>query len=891
MDLKERILSYMHEEAYKPLLAEDLAANLGISTAEDQAAFEQSLEELEKEGAVIKNRSDLYGVPARMHLVVGHLSMTAKGFGFITPDVKESEDETDVFVPANAIGSAMHGDRVVARVTPPKEEGRSREGEILRVLERANEKIVGTFERSKTFGFVTPDNTKLTNDIFIPKKATKGAKTGAKVVVKITQWPSPRRNAEGEVTEILGMTGDPGVDVLSVMREYDLSETFPEDVQAAATACEENPSPEEYEGRRDRRDFHIVTVDGDDSKDLDDGVYAYKNEDGSFFLGVYIADVSWYVRENEPLDREARERGTSVYLVDRVIPMLPKELSNGICSLNQGVDRLSMACEMQISPEGEVTSYEIVPTVIHVYRRLTYNIVNKVLVDKEEPYLSDNEDIRPMLETLEELRGVLKAKRHRRGSIDFEIPEVKVKLDAEGHPIALIKRVGSLAESIIEECMLIANETVARHMDLKNLPFLYRVHEQPNEEKLERLNTVLAAFGLYVRPDENGHVQPMDIQRVLAKVEGKPEERLLSTVALRSMQQARYSPESLGHFGLAARYYTHFTSPIRRYPDLIVHRLLRETFATGTIPGARQEQLRGLLPDIADHASARERIAIEAERETTDMKKIEYMAQFVGEEFPAIISGVTAFGIFVELDNGVEGLVHVSTMVNDFYEYKEEQFAMVGERTQKKYRLGDEVEVLLVRANVEERNLDFVLKDNGAYDPEAMKNAVKGGRKPGKPAGKKDGDKQGGRGRSHGGHRGGKSTGNSLADAFAAAKERKEGKNTHGRRRGASGEKLSHRPPEGRHAGSPKRGRQEGSKERELRGRMRKDFGGAPKREREQGDYHHVHVTGLNSAVWPDPPGYHEKRHDEEKQEKPRKAPRRGFSGHRKTEGGTGNAK
>ena len=870
----------MREEAYKPLLAGDLAEAMQL-TPEEQVGFPQALEALEQEGAIIRNRSDLYGTPARMHLVVGKLSMTAKGFGFIVPDVRESEDETDVFVPGVNLNSAMHGDRVVARVTPATEPGRSNEGEILRILVRANEKIVGTFEKSQKFGFVTPDNTKLNSDVFIPPKAMRGAKTGSKVVVEITKWPTGRHNAEGKIVEVIGMKGDPGVDILSVMKEYELSETFPEDVQAAATACEENPSPEEYVGRRDRRDLPIVTVDGDDSKDLDDGVYAKKNADGSYFLGVYIADVSWYVRENEPLDREARERGTSVYLVDRVIPMLPKELSNGICSLNAGVDRLSMACEMQISPQGEVTSYEIVPTVIHVHRRLTYNIVNKVLVDHEEPYVSDNADIQGMLETLSELRDVLKAKRHRRGSIDFEIPEVKVKLDEQGHPIALIKRVGSLAESIIEECMLIANETVARHMDTKHQPFMYRVHEQPNDEKLERLNNVLAAFGLFVRADENGQVKPMDIQNVLSKVEGKPEERLLSTVALRSMQQARYSPESLGHFGLAARYYTHFTSPIRRYPDLIVHRLLRESFATGSIPMARQEKLRELLPEIADHASERERIAIEAERETTDIKKIEYMAQFVGEEFKGIISGVTAFGIFVELDNGVEGLVHVSTMTNDFYEYKEEQFAMVGEKTQQRYRLGDEVEVLLVRANIEERNLDFVLKGNGAYDPVAMCNATRGGRKPSKPAGDKKEDK-GGKGgrrsdrsrRSRGGDSGAMSI---LAEAFSEARESSEHPKHHrsGKsRRGASGEKL------------PKR-------EEHHRG-PRKDGGRNAKEDRkDRDDYHHVHVTGLNKAVWPDPPGYHEHKSHEDTHaaEKPRKAPNRERRGHRKTEGSTGNAK
>ena len=889
MDLKERIVAYMREDAYKPLLAEDLAEGMGL-TQEELVHFDAALEELEKEGVVIRNRSDLYGLPSRMHLVVGRLSMSAKGFGFIIPDVRASEDETDVFVPGPGIGSAMHGDRVVARVTPSEEPGRSREGEILRILERANEKIVGTFERSKTFGFVTPDNTKLTQDVFVPKKAFHGAKTGSKVVVKITKWPERRRNAEGEVVEVLGKAGDPGVDVLSVMRQYDLSETFPEEVQAAAEAVEQEPLPEEYRGRADRRSLPIVTVDGEDSKDLDDGVYARRNEDGSFFLGVYIADVSWYVRENQPLDREARERGTSVYLVDRVISMLPKELSNGICSLNAGVDRLSMACEMQISPEGEVTSYEILPAVIHVYRRLTYHIVNKVLVDREEPFLSDNQDIRTMLETLADLRGVLKEKRHRRGSIDFELPEVKVKLDAEGHPVALIKREGSLAESIIEECMLAANETVARHMDEKHLPFMYRVHEQPSAEKIERFNNLLAAFGLFVRPDEAGQIRPMDVQRVLAKVEGRPEERIISTVALRSMQQARYSELSLGHFGLAARYYTHFTSPIRRYPDLIVHRLLRETFATGTMPAERQVKLRSVLPEIAEHASQRERVAIEAERETTDMKKIEYMAQFVGETFDGIISGVTAFGLFVELDNGVEGLVHVSTMVNDYYDYVEEQYAMVGERTQKKYRLGDEVQILLVRANVEERNLDFVLKDNGAYDPAAMKHAVCGGRKESSVGHKEERGKKRGESRSA---RGEGSRKPKIRDIIAEPVEdagtpkKKKHRGGRNRKRGASGEKLSHPEPEKK----GKRGKAAG-KDRRPAGKDERRGGTEGRSGRPGADYHRVRVTGLNSAVWPDPPGYHERKMREEAQAgQAGGAPKHRPRPHHRTERSTGNSK
>ena len=726
-EIEEKILTYMRETVHRPMPAEELADGMELSGAELDA-FWEALSALEKRAAVIKNRSGLYGLPEHMNLVVGKLSMSGKGYGFIIPDVRLTETETDVFVPGAMLGSAMHGDHVVARVTPSPIPGRSREGEIIRIVERANTKIVGTFAATRSFAFVTPDDQKLGQDIFVPKKAFGGAKNGMKVVVEITKWPEGRHSAEGQVTEVLGKAGDPGVDVLSVMRQYDLSQEFPAEVQDQANHIQQTVMPQEYEGRRDRREFTTVTIDGDDSKDFDDAVYAERRKDGGWFLGVYIADVSWYVREGEPLDKEAYARGTSVYLVDRVIPMLPFELSNGICSLNQGEDRLSMACEMQISPSGKVESYEIIPAVIRVYRRLTYNIVNKVLVDNDTEATEKNKDLLPMLETLRELRNARKKVRHARGSIDFDLPEIKVKLDAEGHPIELIKREGSLSESIVEECMLLANETVAEHMEKKELPFLYRVHEQPNGEKIERLNNLLAMFGLHVQQDEDGAIQPRDVEKVLERVEGRPEERIVSAVSLRSMQQARYADANLGHFGLAAKYYTHFTSPIRRYPDLIVHRLLRETFATGSMPAKKQDYVRGILPEIATHTSLRERVAVEAERETTEMKEIEYMTQFVGDTFTGVISGVTAFGIFVELENGVEGLVHVSRMVNDYYEYVEEQYALIGERTRKSYQLGDEVEVVLVRASVEERNIDFILKDNGVYVTDGQEKSKKGGK-------------------------------------------------------------------------------------------------------------------------------------------------------------------
>ena len=913
MDLKEKILAYMRTEAYKPLTAEDLAEVLRLE-GEDLVQYGTALEALEKEGAIIKNRSDLYGVPARMHLAVGRLSMSPKGFGFLIPDVRDTEDETDVFIPGVDLGTAMHGDRVVARVRPAEIPGRSREGEIIRVLERANQKVVGTYEASHNFGFVTPDNTKLSQDIFIRKREAKGAKTGMKVVAEITKWPDGRRNAEGKIVEILGRMGTPGIDVLSVMREYDLSESFPEDVQAEADAMEKEPSAEECRGRRDRRDLSIVTIDGDDSKDLDDGVFARRRADGSFFLGVYIADVSFYVRENQPLDREARERGTSVYLVDRVIPMLPKELSNGICSLNEGVDRLSMACEMEISPEGKVTSYEICPTVIRVYRRLTYNVVNKILVAKEEAFVRDNEDIVEMLETLRDLSYVLKEKRHRRGSIDFDLPEVKVKLDDKGHPIALIKREGSLAESIIEECMLAANETVARHMDKKHLPFMYRVHEQPMTEKIERLNALLSVFGLFIRQSESGDIRSMDVQKALTKVKGRPEERIVSAVALRSMQQARYSEMSLGHFGLAARYYTHFTSPIRRYPDLIVHRLLRETFESGTMPIEKQARYASMLPGIAEYASSRERMAIEAERDTTDMKKIEYMEQFVGDAFTGVISGVTQFGIFVELENGVEGLVHVSTMVNDFYEYREDLYALVGERTKKQYRLGDSVEILLVRANTKEKNLDFVLKGNGAYIPAATANASHNskGEKP-KAAGRKEraDEKRKGRKRSKNDIVADIPAENEKADAGKKmhseqkadeGRARRENRHSSRKRRGkgageahaanAAQRTAGEHAPRKKHAlrKDGKRATLESRARRAVKSKVRQGYRDLGISTRGPRDYHRIRITGLTSAVWPDPPGFVSQRAREEasaQKEAPKSKPRP----HRKTERGTSRAK
>lgn len=710
--LKDKILEFMTKEAYKPLTAEDLAEEMELKGTELGELW-QVLNQLEKNADIIKTRYDKYGVPERMNLLVGKLSASNKGYGFVIPDKIKFPDETDVFIPPDAMMSAMHHDRVIVRIHCQSGQGKSRDGEIIRIVERANSRIVGTFEASRNFGFVTPDDLRLGQDIFIPKDDKNIIKTGSKVVVEITKWPEKKRSAEGKVVEVLGNKGDTGIEILSIIKRHNLPIEFPVEVQQAAEKAPATISEEEIAGRRDMRHLPIVTIDGEDAKDLDDGVYVERLKNGNYLLGVYIADVSHYVQENSILDKEAQERGTSVYLVDRVLPMLPRRLSNGICSLNAGEDRLAMSANMEIDHQGQVVNYEIFPSVIRVIKRLTYTVVRKILVDHDEALIADYQELLPQLENMERLCRILRDRRMRRGAIDFDFPELKVKLDDTGKPIEIVKRVRTLAESIIEEFMLVANETVAEHMDKLKVPFVFRVHEEPDAEKIIKLNNLLHNFGQNIpKMDE---IKPGILQKVLVNIAGRPEERIISTVMLRSLKQARYESQNIGHFGLAATYYTHFTSPIRRYPDLIVHRVIRETFKSGDISAKRREKLTAMLPPIALHSSERERAAAEAERETVSLKTTEYMAQFVGEKFDGIINGVTAFGIFVELDNGVEGLVRVSSMEEDYYQYVEEQYALIGERTKKVYRLGDAVRVILVRVSTEERNIDFVLEANSAF--------------------------------------------------------------------------------------------------------------------------------------------------------------------------------
>jgi ribonuclease R len=698
----DRLLHYMKDEAYKPLTVQELEQAFDITDSSDFKAFVKALVAMEEKGMVVRTRSNRYGLPEKMNLVRGKLTGHAKGFAFVVPDEPGMDD---IFIPPGEMNSAMHGDTVLVRVASGTS-GQRREGTVVRIIERGVQQIVGTYSESKHFGFVIPDDKKFASDIFIPKAASMGAVEGHKVVVKITSYPEGRKSAEGEVIKILGHKNDPGVDILSVIYKHGLPLAFPDDVMQQANETPDTIDESEIANRRDLRNETIVTIDGADAKDLDDAVQVKKLENGNFQLGVHIADVSYYVKEGSPIDREAAERGTSVYLVDRVIPMIPHRLSNGICSLNPKVDRLTLSCVMEITPEGQVVNHEIFQSVIKTTERMTYSDVNKILVDKDEELRKRYETLVPMFETMEELAAILRKKRMQRGAIDFDFKEAKVLVDEEGKPTDVVIRERSVAERLIEEFMLAANETVAEHFHWLDVPFIYRIHEEPKEDKLRRFFEFITNFGYIVKGTANS-VHPRALQEIIEEVQGKPEEMVVSTVMLRSMQQAKYDPESLGHFGLSTEFYTHFTSPIRRYPDLIVHRLIRTYLIEGKMDEATREKWNALLPEIAEHSSKMERRAVDAERETDELKKAEFMADKIGEEYDGIISSITNFGMFVELPNTIEGLVHVSYMTDDYYHYDERHYAMIGERTGNVYRIGDEITVRVINVNKDERSIDF----------------------------------------------------------------------------------------------------------------------------------------------------------------------------------------
>lgn len=702
--MKEKVMEFMKREAYRPLSAAELYNALGFS---DHDGFLKILEELENEGKVICTRKMKYGLPEKMNLVVGKLQGHGNGFGFL---IQDTPGVPDVFISADNMNSAMHNDRVIARLLGRSWDGPKQEGEIIRILSRANKTIVGTFDRGNRYGFVAPDENRISTDIFIPKGQEMNARTGDKVVVEITDWPERRRNPEGRIITIIGHKNEPGTDIESIIWKFGLPKEFPRHVMAEVAKIPMEVIAAQEAGRRNLRDLMMVTIDGEDAKDLDDAVSLEVLPNGNFHLGVHIADVGSYVTPGSALDKEAYKRGTSIYLVDRVIPMLPHELSNGICSLNPQVDRLALSVFMEIDNKGRVLRHDICESVININERMTYRNVKKILVDKDQELIGKYDYLVETFNLMERLCLILNGRRLARGTVDFDFPEVKVKLDEKGQPIDILKYDRSIADRIIEEFMLVTNETVAQHFFEQGVPFVYRIHEKPDSEKVSNLNRFLFTFGLSIKGFNKIH--PGAFQEVLKKVAGRPEERVISTIMLRTMKLARYSEENNGHFGLAAEHYCHFTSPIRRYPDLVIHRIIKEVLVKGKLPGQRKDKLAIFVTDASIQSSEREKLATEAERDSVDLKKVEFMQNKIGEKYQAVISGVTSFGMFVELDNMIEGLVHVTTLMDDFYEYDENKLSLTGRHTGRSFRIGDSVRVRLEQVNLDERKLDFELVEN-----------------------------------------------------------------------------------------------------------------------------------------------------------------------------------
>ena len=735
---KQILTDLMYVKAYVPMKAKELAILLNIPKSQRDELTEV-LDALVAEGKIGVSKKGKYGKPETFSIngiFFGH----PKGFGFVTVDGMEQ----DIFIPEDRTGAAMHGDRVqivmeseAVRSGHSKSgmgaSGRRAEGTVIKVLEHANKEVVGYYQKNKSFGFVIPDNQKLAKDVFIPQGCDMGAVTGHKVVAKIKDYGDEKHKPEGCITEILGHVNDPGTDILSIVRAYGLPEEFPQAVMDEIQDIEDSlevPGNQEQvlgeygindlktheewtgelAGRLDLRGLQTVTIDGEDAKDLDDAVTICKTGKGTYILGVHIADVSHYVKEGSPLDKEALKRSTSVYLVDRVIPMLPHKLSNGICSLNAGTDRLALSCIMEVDAQGTVTDHKVAETVIHVDRRMTYTAVNAIVTDRDEAVMAEYEGFVPMFDCMKELSLILREERRKRGAIDFDFPESKILLDPKGKPLEIKPYVRNAATKIIEDFMLLANETVAEDHYWQSIPFLYRSHDNPDPEKMKQLGTFINNFGYFIKM-QHGEIHPKELQKLLDKIEGTPEEALLSRLTLRSMKQAKYTTLCSGHFGLATRYYTHFTSPIRRYPDLQIHRIIKENLKGG-LGDKRTGHYERILPEVAVQTSALERRADEAERETDKLKKCEYMSQFIGQEFDGVISGVTSWGLYVELPNTVEGLVRMSDLSDDYYIFDEQHYELTGEMTKKTYKLGQPVRVTVSGTDRLLRTVDFVLARN-----------------------------------------------------------------------------------------------------------------------------------------------------------------------------------
>lgn len=639
---------------------------------------------------------------------IGH----PKGFGFVEI---EGQDE-DIFIPESDTGTAMHQDKVRIIIRDDKKEGKRQEGVVVKVLERGMPEIVGTYQLNRDFGFVISDNPKFSKDIFIPRKEAAGIKNGDKVIAVITDYGSGNKNPEGKIKENLGNIRTPGTDILAIVKSFGIPSEFPEKVMKQAQRVPDHVLDADRDGRLDLRHLQTVTIDGEDAKDLDDAISLTKEGD-IYHLGVHIADVSNYVQYNSALDREALKRGTSVYLADRVVPMLPERLSNGICSLNQGEDRLALSCLMDINEKGKVVSHQIAETVINVNERMCYTDVKNILEDTDEEAKKRYDALIPMFFMMKELSGILRNSRHHRGSIDFDFPESKIILNAAGKAIEVKPYEANVATKIIEDFMLMANETVAQEYCTEEIPFVYRTHDNPDPEKVESLLTLLHNQGVKIQKAKE-EITPKEIQQIIESIEGLPNEAMISRLVLRSMKQAKYTTECSGHFGLAAKYYCHFTSPIRRYPDLQIHRIIKDNLRGRLMREGRTEHYAEILDEVARQSSVCERRADEAERESDKLKKAEYMSYHLGEEFEGIISGVTGWGLYVELPNTVEGLVHVNTLRDDYYVFDQESYELCGEMTKKVYKLGDKVRVRVADADKMLKTVDFELVSDIRDDEE-----------------------------------------------------------------------------------------------------------------------------------------------------------------------------
>lgn len=696
---KNDILEYMRQDSYHPLSYFDLKEALNIQL-EEELKFAKALGALEKQGDIVQTRKSKYGLPEKMNLIKGVINLSQRGYGIVKPDYPQ---EPEIFVYGRNLNGAMHHDKVLVRAYP-QENGESRrpEGEVVRVITRANKELVGTFEKGKHSLQVIPDDTRQIYPINVKRSRKLKVQPGDKVLVNITTWPDKKGIAEGKIVEILGKQGQPGLDVQVVIKKHGLIAEFPESVIQEANEMAQPVTESEISKRTDLRSVPMVTIDGEDAKDLDDAV-SVERIAGGYRLGVHIADVSHYVKEDSKLDREACKRGTSVYLLDQVLPMLPPQLSNNICSLNAGQDRLAISCIMDIDEKGHVNNYNIFKSVINVNERMTYADVNKILAGESEELKVRYRNFHDTFFLMKELADIIREERNARGALDFDFPESKVIVDQDGRPIEIKRREQGNGEKIIEDFMIKANETVAEHMYWQEMPALYRVHEKPDEEAIFKLNHVLSVFGHKVSTQK---IQPIVFQQILKEIKGIPQEQMISLIMLRSMKHARYVPQALGHFGLASKYYCHFTSPIRRYPDLIVHRVLSLSLA-GTLNERKIASLNSKMTDYGEHSTLQEIKAEEAEREIVQIKKAEYMLPLVGNEFEGKISSVQPFGFFVELPNTVEGLVHISSLTDDYYTFNDRDYTLTGDHTGRKFAIGDPVRVQLVRVDVNEAKIDF----------------------------------------------------------------------------------------------------------------------------------------------------------------------------------------